>query len=95
MVHTGLRWSQAKVDQPKNRKKNDYRPIDDNSRKDFTLIVNFHLFFDWLEQREDGKSNARFTASAATESAGQQDAARLLNKVRINDELSMSSREKP
>ena len=24
MVHTGLRWSQAKVDQPKNRKKNDY-----------------------------------------------------------------------
>jgi hypothetical protein len=24
MVHTGLRWSQAKVDQPKNRTKNDY-----------------------------------------------------------------------
>ena len=79
MVHTGLRWSQAKVDQPKNRKKNDYRPIDSNSRViDYTLIANFHIFFGWLEQREDGKSNARITASAATESAGQQNAARLL-----------------
>ena len=79
MVHTGLRWSQAKVDQPKNRKKNDYRPIDSNSRiVGYTLIANFYLFFGWLEQREDGKSNARFTASAATESAGQQNAARLL-----------------
>ena len=49
MVHTGSRWSQAKVDQPKNRKKrlriivgkNDYRPIDANSRKGYTLIANF------------------------------------------------------
>ena len=78
MVHTGLRWSQAKVDQAKNRKKNDYRPIDINSRTSYTLIANFYLFFGWLEQREDGKSNARFTASTATESAGQQNAARLL-----------------
>ena len=79
MVHTRLRWSQAKVDQPKNRKRNDYRPIDSNSRIiDYTLIANFYLFFGWLEQREDAKSNARFTASAATESAGQQNAARLL-----------------
>jgi hypothetical protein len=44
MVHTGLRWSQAKVDQLKNRKKNDYRPIDSNFRKDYTLIANFYLF---------------------------------------------------
>ena len=71
MVHTGLRWSQAKVDQPKIAGKNDYRPIDSNSRIGYTLIAN-------LEQREDGKSNARFTAGTATESAGQQDAARLL-----------------
>jgi len=78
MVHTGLRWSQAKLDQPKIVGKNDYRPIDSNSWIDYTLIANSYLFFGWLEQREDGKSSARFTASAATESAGQQDAARLL-----------------
>ena len=28
MVHTGLRRCQAKVDQPKHRKKNDSRPIE-------------------------------------------------------------------
>ena len=57
MVHTGLRWSQAKVDQPKNRKKNDYRPIDSNSRIDYTLITNVYISFGWLQHKEDGKSS--------------------------------------
>ena len=100
MVHTGLRWSQAKVDQSKNRKKRlriivRKTTIDQSTLiPDYTLIANFYLFFGWLEQREDGKSNARFTASTATESAGQQDAARLLIKVRKNvdmDTIAMSS----
>ena len=87
MVHTGLRWSQAKLDQPKIVGKNDYRSIDSDSRIDYTLIANFYLFLGWLEQREDGKSNARFTASTATESAGQQDAARLLMFAARNAEV--------
>ena len=60
MVHTNLSLSQAKIDQPKNRKKNDYRPIDSNSGIiDYTLIANFYLFFGWLEQREVGSDKDR------------------------------------
>ena len=51
----------------------------------FKFLLSIY-FFCWLEEREDGKSNARFTASTATESAGQQDAARLL----INAEMQKS-----
>ena len=67
MVHTGLRWSQAKVDQPKNRKKNDYRPIDSNSRKGYTLIANFgsDVSFCVISQSRTARAGSRGSKEAA------------------------------
>ena len=44
-----------------NRKKNDYRPIDSNSKIDSTLIANFNLFFGWLEQTLSRKKTGKAT----------------------------------
>ena len=67
MVHTALRWSQAKLDQPKNRKKNDYRPIDSNSRKGYTLIANFgsDVSFCVISQSRTARPGSRGSKEAA------------------------------